>query len=94
VQRLGALHGLFAAFAAGCLMAIVIVGLNLAFGGMIDLWLVGQTFMLVVNSGALLALPLALLVAALAGWVRRARRASSSRRTANAALLKQLLTDR
>jgi len=93
VRRLGALHGLFAAFVAGCLMTIAILGLNLAFGGTIDLGFAGQTYAFVVNGGALLALPLALAVAALAGWVRRVRRASGSQRTANAALLQQLLAE-
>jgi len=93
VRRLGALHGLFAAFVSGCLMVTAILGLNLAFGGTVDLGFAWQTYALTVNGGALLALPLALVIAALAGWIRRLRRASGSQRTANAALLQQLLAE-
>ncbi|MFQ6013947.1 MAG: M48 family metalloprotease [Anaerolineae bacterium] len=71
VKRLGGLHGLFAAFVAGCVMTGGVLGLNLLFGGTIDFAFTWQTFSQVVNEGALLALPTALGVSALAGWVRR-----------------------
>jgi hypothetical protein len=87
VQRLGALHGLFAAFVAGCVMTVAMLGLNLAFGGTIDFGFAWQTFSLVVNGGALLALPIGLVVAGLAGWIRRAQPASGARSSADAALL-------
>ncbi len=60
VEPLGALHGLFAAFAGGCVMAIGALGRNLLFGGTIDAALAWITFSHVVNEGALLALPVAL----------------------------------
>jgi hypothetical protein len=72
VRRLGVLHGLFAAFVAGCLMAVGILGLNLAFGGTIDPLFTWTTFALVLNGGALLSLPLAGGVSAVVSWVRRA----------------------
>jgi len=93
VRRLGALHGLFAAFVAGCVMTIAILGLNLAFGGTFDLGVTWLTFALVVNVGALLALPSGLAVAALAGWVRRVHRISGGQRAADATLLEQLLAE-
>jgi Zn-dependent protease with chaperone function len=87
VQRLGALHGLFAAFVGGCLMTIAMLGLNLAFGGTVDLAFAWQTFVSVVNGGALLALPTGLAVAALAGWLRSA---SGGRRGGDVVLLHEL----
>jgi len=93
VRRLGALHGLFAAFVAGCLMTAAMFGLNLAFGGTFDLGDAWLTFAFVVNGGALLALPLALAIAALAGWIRRLRRSIRGRRVADATLLEQLLAE-
>jgi hypothetical protein len=86
VRRLGALHGMFAAFVAGCLMTVAMLGLNLAFGGTVDLGFAWQTLVTVVNGGALLALPAGLAVATLAGWLRRA----SGRRSADAPLLQGL----
>jgi hypothetical protein len=70
VRWLGGIHGLFAAFVAGCVMAIGILGLNLAFGGSIDPSFAWTIFSLVVNGGALLSLPVAAGVSALASRFR------------------------
>jgi hypothetical protein len=60
VRRLSGLHGLCAAFVAGCVMTVGALGLNLLFGGTINSKLAWGVFNDVVNIGALLALP--------AGW--------------------------
>jgi hypothetical protein len=73
VRWLGVLHGLFAAFVAGCLMALGTLGLNLAFGGTIDASFAWTTLALVINGGAVLSLPLSGGVATMASWARRAR---------------------
>jgi hypothetical protein len=73
VRRLGSLHGLFAAFIGGCVMTIGMLGLNLLFGGTATADFIWITFSLVVNGGALLALPIALGVSALAGWLRKTK---------------------
>ena len=73
VRWLGVLHSLFAAFVAGCVMAVGILGLNLAFGGTIDPSFAWTTFALVLNGGALLSLPLSGGVFAMGSWVRRPR---------------------
>lgn len=75
VRRLGSLHGLFAAFVAGCVISLgAIANLLLYLPG------IGQDLLLqsswlfftkVVNEGALLALPIALVASALAGWLRQ-----------------------
>ncbi len=62
VRRLGVLHGLFAAFVGGCVMTVGIVVIDLLFGGMVTANFIWQTFCLVVNGGALLALPIVLMV--------------------------------
>jgi hypothetical protein len=74
-RSLSSLHGLFAAFTAGCVMAVGILGLNLAFGGSIDPSFAWIMFSLVVNGGALLSLPVVMGVSFLASWFR----ASSNR---------------
>jgi hypothetical protein len=66
-RRLGALHGLFAAFVGGCAMAGGALGINLLLGGTIDPAFAWQTFSSMVNGGAVLALPAALAASALAG---------------------------
>lgn len=71
LRRFGALHGLLAAFIGGSVMTIGVLLLNLLFGGTIDGGFAWYTFSQVVNGGALLALPVALCVSVLAGWVRR-----------------------
>jgi len=73
VKRLGVLHGLFAAFVSGSVMTVGLLGLNLAFGGTVDLTFAWNTFSQVVNEGALLALPAAWVVAWLAELARSAR---------------------
>lgn len=65
VRRLRSIHGLFAAFVAGCVMVVGILGLNLAFGGSIDPTIAWTTISLVVNGGALLSLPVAAVVSIL-----------------------------
>jgi hypothetical protein len=70
VQRLGAIHGLFAAFVAGCVMTVGIFVTNLLFGGTLDLACAWTTFIQVVNQGALLALPAAWAVSWLAELTR------------------------
>jgi hypothetical protein len=70
VRRLGSLHGIFAAFVGGCVMTLGVLDLNLLFGGRIAFSISWQTFCLVVNGGALLALPVAIGVSAV---VARAR---------------------
>jgi Zn-dependent protease with chaperone function len=79
VKRLGGLHGLFAAFVAGCVMAggvlaidWLIVGTEVflaSFSAASDIWFEVSK---VINGGALLALPTAWGVSALAGRVRQA----------------------
>ncbi len=56
VKDFKGIHGLFAAFIAGCVMAWSVVVLNLLFGGTINTELVWMTFSLSVNWGALLSL--------------------------------------
>ena len=74
VRRIGSLHGLCAAFVAGCTMTAGLLGLNLLFGGTASLAFVWMVFKFVVSGGALLALPVALAVAALASRIRASRR--------------------
>ena len=74
VRRLGSLHGLFAAFVGGCVMSLGVLDLNLLFGGKIDPFLTWQTFCLVVNGGALLALPITVGVSVVVGRARQTHR--------------------
>jgi hypothetical protein len=71
VRQLGSIHGLYAAFVAGFVMSVGILGLNLLFGGGIDLGFIWTVFSLVINGGALLALPSVLVATMSVGWVRR-----------------------
>lgn len=82
VRRLGWVHGLFAAFVAGCAMTLGNLGLNLLFGGTMNLTFVWYVFSQIVNDGALLALPFALAVSALSGWIRRSEARSMQSVTA------------
>ena len=70
VRKLGGLHGLFAAFVAGCTMTLGILGFGLFSHGTIDLNFAGNVFLQVVNDGALLALLVGCTVSALARWSR------------------------
>lgn len=70
-KRLGALHGLLAAFVGGCVMAAGILSLSLLINRRFDLEFIRLTFLLVVNGGALLALPTGLIVESFAAQVRR-----------------------
>ncbi len=77
VTWLGWVHGLFAAFVAGCVMTVGILGENLLFGGTIDSTFVWNVFSQVVNEGALLALPFALIAATLSGRIQRSEAPST-----------------
>ncbi len=70
VKQVGWAHGLFAAFVAGCMMVVGILGLNLLFGGTLDAFLAWTVFSLVVNGSAPLVLPAVTGMSAVAGWVR------------------------
>jgi Zn-dependent protease with chaperone function len=74
VRRLASLHGLFAAFVGGCVMTLGVLDLNLLFGGTIEPFFTWQTFCLMVNGGALLALPIAVGVSAVVGKARQTQR--------------------
>src|SRR5260370_11960912 len=75
VRRLGGLHGLFAAFVAGCVMTVGILGFFLLHTKEgIDRDFVWTVFSLVVNGGAFVALPVVFVVSALAKWARRLAR--------------------
>jgi Zn-dependent protease with chaperone function len=56
IQSFNKVHGLFAAFIAGCVMTISVLVLNLLFGGTIDAQFIWSNFSLIVNFGALLSL--------------------------------------
>ncbi len=71
IRRLGALHGLFSAFAAGLVMTIGIIGRYLLHGGELDLTIVLMTLYQVVSGGALLVLPIALGVSVVINWIHR-----------------------
>ncbi|HET8851478.1 MAG TPA: hypothetical protein VFN02_03055, partial [Ktedonobacteraceae bacterium] len=62
VRRLGSQHGLFAAFVGGCVMTVGFLGLNLLFGGTAPASFIWIIFSSVINAGALLAWPIALIV--------------------------------
>jgi hypothetical protein len=70
VRWLGVLHGLFAAFVGGCVMAVGLLGLNVAFGGGIGASFAWITFAFVLNGGALMALAISGSVSAAASWMR------------------------
>ncbi len=71
VRRLGVLQGLFAAFVAGCVMTASVCGRTLLLGQTIDSSYVWDVLGWMVNGGAILALLTALVVSAMAGWIRR-----------------------
>jgi hypothetical protein len=73
IGRLGALHGLFAAFVGGCVITAGILGFFLLHGREFSSFI----FFAVVNVGALLALPAALGGSAVAGWFRRTNPSNS-----------------
>ena len=64
-RTLAGLHGLCAAFIAGCLAAVALLALNLVFGGTVDVSFVHSIVSIVVNIGALTALPAVALAIAL-----------------------------
>lgn len=66
----GPVHGLLAAFVGGCGMSIVILALNLAFGGTIDPFFAWSVVAIVLNGGALISIPLTLAATALSGKPR------------------------
>jgi hypothetical protein len=69
--RLSALHGLCAAFVAGCIMTGGAVALTWLSLGTLVPGFAGTTLTQIVNGGAVVALPVALGVAALTSWGRR-----------------------
>jgi Zn-dependent protease with chaperone function len=71
VRRLGVLHGLFAAFVAGCVMTAGVCGSVLLYGQTIDSSFVWVVLGYMVNGGAILTLLTVPVVPALAGWIRR-----------------------
>ncbi len=74
VRRLGVLHGLFAAFVGGCVMTVGIFGTNFLFGGTAPADFIWQTFCYVINGGALLALPITLIVSVIVHPTRKPNR--------------------
>lgn len=70
-RRLHVIHGAFAAFVAGCIAAVAVLGLNLAFGGTIDAPFAWIVFSLTLQLGGLPALTAAALAA---GLLRRRRK--------------------
>ncbi|MBN1203837.1 MAG: M48 family metalloprotease [Myxococcaceae bacterium] len=82
-RQLPVLHGLFTANVSGVLMTAGLLGLNLLFGGKLELGFLWSTLKLVINLGALLSLPAALAVWALRRGIHRLL---SSRGTARPAL--------
>jgi hypothetical protein len=73
VRRLGVVHGLFAAFIAGCIITAVLSVSTVLQGQSIDFIYLGSVFGWVVNGGAILALLTALVASGLAGWIRHLR---------------------
>jgi hypothetical protein len=71
VRRLGVLHGLFAAFVAGCVMTAGVCGSVLIYGQTIDSYFVWVVLGYMVNGGAILTLLTVPVVSTLAGWIRR-----------------------
>jgi hypothetical protein len=68
IGRLGALHGLFAAFIAGLIMVIgdyLLIGIHQSLSETLELAVV------FFGAGALLALPVALAVSGISGWLHR-----------------------
>lgn len=63
VKYLNFIHGLFAAFTAGCVMTLGVLLVNLLFGGTIDFQFAWNIFSQIVNWGALLALLVMVVVA-------------------------------
>jgi hypothetical protein len=70
-RRMRVPQALFAACSAACIGAAALLGLDLAFGGGVDLPFAWQTVSFAVDAGALLALPAALGAAAVAGRTGR-----------------------
>jgi Zn-dependent protease with chaperone function len=56
IKSFNGVHGLFAAFTAGCVMTLGMLGVNILFGGTINAQFSWQVFSLAVNWGALLSL--------------------------------------
>lgn len=71
IKRSGAIHGFCAAFCGGCVMAVVMLGSNIAFGGTIDLELAWNIFYQMLSTGAELAFPIAIGASLVAQGIRR-----------------------
>ena len=78
LAKTGLDHGLLSAFVSGCAITVGILGLNLLFGGTIDLQFIWNTFCSVVNGGAFLVLAIAWLASLFAEIVHPARSGSTS----------------
>ena len=71
VRRGASLYGLLAAFVAGSVMGLGFISINAAFGGTFKLDTLWFNYAQIVDAGALLTLPTAIIVSAVAGWFRR-----------------------
>lgn len=78
VQRLRSYHGLLSAFTAGCIITVGILGLNLLYGGTLESRFVWNSFSMVINGGALLALTIVWLASLVAGIVHPMRNSRAS----------------
>jgi hypothetical protein len=65
-------QALFTAWVAACIGAAALLGLNLAFGGSVDVPFPWQTGSWAIDAGALLAVPAALGASVVAEWTGRA----------------------
>ena len=71
VKSSASLYGLLAAFVAGSVMGLGFYGINVGFGGEFGLDRLWFNISQIINAGALLTLPTAVVVSVLAGWFRR-----------------------
>lgn len=71
VRKLGEPHGLFAAFIASIVMTIGFLGMNRLFGGGLHFPLIWLTLCSMINGGALLALPVTLIVSTVDRRIRK-----------------------
>ncbi len=74
VRRLGALHGLFAAFVGGCVMTVGILAIVSLIGGLVPAAIIWPTFTSVINAGALLAWPVTFIVSVIVQETRKSHR--------------------
>ncbi len=74
VEQMGVIHGLCAAFVAGCVMFADVVGFSVLHGYQLDPAFTWGIFGQIVDGGALVTLPVTLAISALAIQFRRLRR--------------------